>query len=75
MANTGIEFLSRECKIGQHQHCCGKWRGLGFEINCDCMCGHKKNNWALGQVHQPVSNTDQSAQSSSMQGALHQEND
>jgi hypothetical protein len=56
MTDTVIGFLSRECKIGQHQHCCGKWQGLGFEINCDCMCGHKKNHWTLDQVEGPRAN-------------------
>jgi hypothetical protein len=43
MTNTVIEFVSRQCKTGQHQYCYGKWQGLGFEINCDCTCGHGKN--------------------------------
>jgi hypothetical protein len=47
MTNTVIEFISRQCKTGQHQYCYGKWKGLGFEINCDCACGHGKNYWAL----------------------------
>jgi hypothetical protein len=47
MTDALIEFLSRQCKTGEHQNCCGKWQGLGFEINCDCTCGHSKNYWAL----------------------------
>jgi hypothetical protein len=47
MTDTVIEFVSRQCKTGQHQNCYGKWQGLGFEINCDCTCGHMKNYWAL----------------------------
>jgi hypothetical protein len=55
MTDTVIGFLSRECKIGQHHNCCGKWQGLGFEINCDCLCGHK-NGWTLDQVEGPRAN-------------------
>jgi hypothetical protein len=56
MTDTVIEFLSRQCKTGQHQNCCGKWQGLGFEISCDCMCGHKKNLLALDRVWGPSAN-------------------
>ena len=75
MTDTVIDFVSRECKTGQHQNCCGKWQGLGFEINCDCMCGHKKNHWALEQVEEPFSNTNWNVQSLSLPGGLKQEND
>jgi hypothetical protein len=75
MTDTVIEFLSRECKIGQHQNCCGKWQGLGFEISYGCVCSHKKNCWALEQVEERVSNTNESVQPLSVQGVLHQEND
>ena len=50
MTDTVIEFISRECKTGQHQNCCSKWQGLGFEISCGCMCGHKKNYCSLDSV-------------------------
>jgi hypothetical protein len=56
MTDTIIEFVSRECKTGQHQNCGGKWQGLGFEINCDCMCGHMKNCWTLDSVEGPRAN-------------------
>jgi hypothetical protein len=68
MTDTVIDFVSRECKTGQHENCRGKWQGLGFEINCNCICGHKENCWSLDQVHQPVSNTNYSTPPVSVQG-------
>gem|GEM_PF-2566455 len=37
----GLDFVSRDCRIGSHQYCYGKWEGMGFEIICICSCGHK----------------------------------
>jgi hypothetical protein len=74
MTDSVIGFLSRECKIGQHKNCYGKWQGLGFEINCDCLCGHK-NGWILDRVEGPRANTNQDVQPLSMAGVLSQEND
>lgn len=51
-----IDFVSRECKHGIHQRCYGKWKGLGFEIVCNCKCGHKKDYEALGSVEGPLAN-------------------
>jgi hypothetical protein len=39
--DTILDFVSRECKNRWHQDCFGKWDGLGFEIICSCICGHK----------------------------------
>jgi len=68
MTDAVVEFISRECKIGQHEKCHGKWQGLGFEINCDCEHCHKKSCWTLEQVEEPFSNTNHTIQPLSMQG-------
>jgi hypothetical protein len=39
-----LDFTSRYCKVGidQHSLCAGAWIGLGFEVNCKCIC-HRKD--------------------------------
>jgi hypothetical protein len=37
-----VDFLSKDCKTKEHQNCYGNWAGLGFKVNCCCVC-HKKN--------------------------------
>ena len=37
-----IDFLSKACKTKEHQNCHGNWTGLGFKVNCCCLC-HKKS--------------------------------
>ena len=56
ITNAVIDFVSRECKIGSHENCYGTWEGLGFEIICNCKCGHKKNRLTLGSVEGPIAN-------------------
>lgn len=51
-----IDFVSRECKHGIHQRCYGKWKGLGFQIVCNCKCEHKKHNQALEEAEGPIAN-------------------
>lgn len=36
-----IEFQSKYCKQKEHNNCSNKWKGLGFEICCNCEC-HRK---------------------------------
>lgn len=38
---TSLEFENRNCKLGKHYSCAGRWQGLGFNFNCLCHC-HKK---------------------------------
>ena len=33
-----IDFLSKDCKNREHQNCYGNWTGLGFKVNCCCLC-------------------------------------
>jgi hypothetical protein len=33
-----IDFLSKDCKNREHQNCYGIWTGLGFRVNCCCLC-------------------------------------
>jgi hypothetical protein len=56
MTNAIINFISRDCKNAIHQNCCGIWRGLGFEVLCDCKCHKKKEQQALAEVGGPLSN-------------------
>jgi hypothetical protein len=51
-----VEFLSKQCKNKEHIICCGLWKGLGFEVFCDCECHKKKEQQALAEVRGPVSN-------------------
>src|SRR6476620_11165416 len=36
-----IDFLSKDCKNKVHQNCYGNWTGLGFKVNCCCLCHEK----------------------------------
>jgi hypothetical protein len=74
MATAVIDFVSRECKHGIHQRCCGKWEGLGFEIICSCKCGHKKTALALTEVEGPLANAYESIRQPSTREVT-QEND
>lgn len=51
-----LDFISKQCKCGLHQNCYGKWEGLGFEVVCDCNCGHNKSDQALVEVEGPLAN-------------------
>ncbi len=35
-----IDFLSKGCKDKEHQKCYGTWIGLGFQVDCNCLCHH-----------------------------------
>ena len=57
MTNAIIEFISRDCRNTIHQNCCSIWRGLGFEVLCDCKCHKKKEQQqALAGVVGPETN-------------------
>jgi hypothetical protein len=56
MTNAIIDFISRDCRSTIHQNCCGIWRGLGFEVLCDCKCHKRKEQQALAEVGGPASN-------------------
>ena len=60
-----IDFLSKDCKSQLHESCHSKWEGLGFEIICNCKCGHGKNGQALDLVGGLVANAIQNKKSSS----------
>ena len=36
-----IDFLSKGCKDNEHQKCYGNWVGLGFRVDCNCLCHHE----------------------------------
>jgi hypothetical protein len=40
--NNSLEFVTRYCKQGPHSECHGSWTGLGFTMNCNCICHRKK---------------------------------
>ncbi len=66
ISNTIVaDFVSRDCKSNLHQNCHGKWKGLGFEVICRCLCSHDKKEMALGLVGEPVANTIHEIQPSS----------
>lgn len=37
-----ISFKSKECKNKNHSSCSNQWKGLGFQIICNCDCHDKK---------------------------------
>lgn len=37
-----IKFTSEKCKEEDHKSCLGSWYGLGYQINCECMCHIRK---------------------------------
>lgn len=37
-----LEFCSKNCKNNSHTICIGHWKGLGFKVQCNCIC-HKKS--------------------------------
>ena len=46
--NRTFDFLSGECKAGNHDRCAGRWAGLGIEVICNCNCKHRKKENKLG---------------------------
>ena len=36
--SNAIDFLSKDCKNNEHQKCYGNWVGLGFRVDCNCLC-------------------------------------
>ena len=38
-----LDFLGKECKNNCHNLCARQWKGLGFEVTCNCEC-HKKTS-------------------------------
>ncbi len=46
--NYTIDFLSRECKAGDHNRCVGRWAGLSIEVICNCNCRHSWKEKELG---------------------------
>jgi hypothetical protein len=50
------DFRSKECKSNNHNDCNGQWIGLGFQIICDCKCGHNKKGTVLAEVGGLVAN-------------------
>ncbi len=54
MSNAiSLEFVSRDCKNGAHHSCHTKWEGMGFEIICNCKCGHNKKQNSGSMVRSP----------------------
>jgi hypothetical protein len=53
-----FDFISKQCKGSLHQNCCGKWKGLGFEVICGCRCGHNKLGQTLASVEGPLANAE-----------------
>ncbi len=51
-----IDFLSKECRDKEHQKCYGKWIGLGFQVDCNCLCHHnnKKIDNNSGEFRETV---------------------
>jgi hypothetical protein len=37
-----LDFLGKRCKNNSHNLCDGQWKGLGFEICCNCECHRKQ---------------------------------
>jgi hypothetical protein len=66
--STVLEFISRECKIGEHTKCDGRWSGFGFEIICICKCGHLKEGATLEILGGLHSNESQRASSYRLTG-------
>ena len=44
--STIVDFLSMNCKHNDHNHCAGRWHGLGIGVECNCKC-HKQEGGAL----------------------------
>jgi hypothetical protein len=53
----------------------GQLGSISLDLCNNCTKKFDQKGRMLESVHQPVSNTNQSTQSSSVQGVLHQEND
>ena len=39
--NISLDFLGKRCKNNCHNLCDGQWKGLGFQVYCNCKC-HRK---------------------------------
>ena len=37
-----LDFLGKRCKNNCHNLCDGEWKGLGFQVFCNCECHDKK---------------------------------
>ena len=37
-----IDFKSKQCKVNQHKKCSKRWKGLSFEVICNCSCHEKE---------------------------------
>ena len=51
-----LDFLSKNCKVEEHDACAGRWTGFGAKVCCSCGC-HGKKGKVLGLVARPVANT------------------
>ena len=38
---NSLDFLGKRCKNNSHNLCDGQWKGLGFQVYCNCEC-HRK---------------------------------
>jgi hypothetical protein len=54
LSKSLIQFRSRECKGMTHQACHRIWKGLGYEVVCECACHYEKK--ALVEEYQPNTN-------------------
>lgn len=50
LEHNTIDFLSRYCKHAEHKNCHGNWSGLGFRVDCNCLC-HNDNRNRFSNVH------------------------
>lgn len=39
-----IDILGKDCKNDKHKQCNGNWIGLGFRVECNCVCHNKQYN-------------------------------
>jgi len=54
---TITDFLSRNCKHGNHNYCASRWQGLGIEIACGCRCHSSEKEKALPLNEESGGNT------------------
>ena len=47
--------MSRECKNMTHKRCHWIWKGLGYEVVCECSC-HNEKTKASVEEYQPSTN-------------------
>ncbi len=67
-----INFLSKECKDKEHQKCCGKWIGLGFQVDCNCLChyNNKKIDNKSGDFRETVIKSNSNSNKSKIQAQV-----